>query len=244
MRLELDFLLAEKYNDLQIYKLCYFQINMFSLEKKDQNTPNISKKIKITWHLLNEDGTYELWKTHDYTFNLDRNHELYKESQDEDAWALDVSNFIIPRGFKSGMRHMNMAQFLDYNYEDVLCGQEITFVGYPSIFYDKKNYLPVMRKWSIASIPVVDFDWRKRLLVDAQVFPWSSGSPVFFLDNHSQYRLLWIMSEAVRKELDFVKIIPASKLEEIANIPIEWIWIGLVIKKEIIESICEMHLIS
>lgn len=60
MRLELDFLLAEKYNDLQIYKLCYFQINMFSLEKKDQNTPNISKKIKITWHLLNEDGTYEL----------------------------------------------------------------------------------------------------------------------------------------------------------------------------------------
>lgn len=36
--------------------------------------------------------------------------------------------------------------FLEYDYSDMSAGADVIFVGYPSLYYDKKNTLPIMRK--------------------------------------------------------------------------------------------------
>lgn len=57
--------------------------------------------------------------------------------------------------------------------------EEVVFIGYPSGIWDAKNILPVIRKGITATPYYVDFDGQKKFLIDASVFPGSSGSPVF-----------------------------------------------------------------
>jgi V8-like Glu-specific endopeptidase len=57
--------------------------------------------------------------------------------------------------------------------------QEVKFIGYPIGIWDEKNNLPVIRRGMTATDPAVDYNGRKEFLIDAAVFPGSSGSPVF-----------------------------------------------------------------
>lgn len=57
--------------------------------------------------------------------------------------------------------------------------EEIVFIGYPSGIWDSKNILPVARKGMTATPYYIDFEGQKKFLIDASVFPGSSGSPVF-----------------------------------------------------------------
>lgn len=58
--------------------------------------------------------------------------------------------------------------------------EDVIFVGYPVGVWDKKNLLPVFRKGITATPIFVDFEGLPVFLIDASVFPGSSGSPVFF----------------------------------------------------------------
>lgn len=57
--------------------------------------------------------------------------------------------------------------------------EEVVFIGYPSGLWDEKNLLPIMRKGITATPCYYDFMGEKKFLIDASVFPGSSGSPVF-----------------------------------------------------------------
>ncbi len=57
--------------------------------------------------------------------------------------------------------------------------EEILFVGYPSGVYDGANNLPIFRKGITATCLTIDYEGRPIFLIDASVFPGSSGSPVF-----------------------------------------------------------------
>lgn len=57
--------------------------------------------------------------------------------------------------------------------------EDIIFVGYPNNIYDQKNLLPIVRKGTTATPIGVDFEDRPIFIIDASVFPGSSGSPVF-----------------------------------------------------------------
>ena len=57
--------------------------------------------------------------------------------------------------------------------------EDIVFIGYPNDVYDKKNFLPVVRKGITATPISVDFEGMPAFLIDASVFGGSSGSPVF-----------------------------------------------------------------
>lgn len=60
--------------------------------------------------------------------------------------------------------------------------EDIVFIGYPSGLRDETNANPLIRK-GITSTPVWnDFHGRPVFLIDAGVFPGSSGSPVFILN--------------------------------------------------------------
>jgi hypothetical protein len=66
--------------------------------------------------------------------------------------------------------------------EDLSAIQPIVFVGYPYGMHDEINLLPIARRGFTASPYVVDFDGLPFFLIDANVFPGSSGSPVMVLD--------------------------------------------------------------
>ena len=69
--------------------------------------------------------------------------------------------------------------------------EEILFIGYPTGIWDSKNLIPVARRGITATPVYLDFQGEKQFLIDASVFPGSSGSPVFiynpgiYWDKHS-----------------------------------------------------------
>jgi hypothetical protein len=63
--------------------------------------------------------------------------------------------------------------------EDLDAIEEVVFIGYPIGIWDTKNFLPIARRGTTATPISVDYANRPIFLVDASVFPGSSGSPVF-----------------------------------------------------------------
>lgn len=60
--------------------------------------------------------------------------------------------------------------------------EDVTFVGYPKGLHDTKNLLPIVRRGITASPLWNDYEGRGVFLIDAEVFPGSSGSPVFLFN--------------------------------------------------------------
>lgn len=63
--------------------------------------------------------------------------------------------------------------------KELSVAENVYFVGYPDNRYDIKNNLPLVRTGIIASYPQYDYNGDPVFIIDAQVFPGSSGSPVY-----------------------------------------------------------------
>jgi hypothetical protein len=63
--------------------------------------------------------------------------------------------------------------------------EEVTFIGYPSGLYDVYNASPIIRRGITATPVWNDFNSEPKFLIDAGVFPGSSGSPVFIYNQGS-----------------------------------------------------------
>lgn len=63
--------------------------------------------------------------------------------------------------------------------------ENITFIGYPSGLYDEKNKISIIRQGITATPIWNEFKGEKVFLIDAGVFPGSSGSPVFIYNQGS-----------------------------------------------------------
>lgn len=59
--------------------------------------------------------------------------------------------------------------------------EDVTFIGYPSALYDTVNLTPIVRSGRTATPIELDFNGLPAFLIDASVFPGSSGSPVFIV---------------------------------------------------------------
>jgi len=70
----------------------------------------------------------------------------------------------------------------DESLKDFGSVEDIVFVGYPKGLHDTKNLLPIIRRGITASPLWNDYEGRGVFLIDAEVFPGSSGSPVFVLN--------------------------------------------------------------
>jgi hypothetical protein len=60
--------------------------------------------------------------------------------------------------------------------------EQVTFFGYPNGLYDSVNFLPIARRGYTASPLSVDYEGKPMFLIDASVFPGSSGSPVLIAE--------------------------------------------------------------
>jgi hypothetical protein len=108
--------------------------------------------------------------------------------------------------------------------ENIDAIEDIMFVGYPNGIFDATNLIPITRRGITATPVHIDYEAEPKFLIDASVFPGSSGSPVFtssagvyfdrgtsdFRPADTRFFLLGLISAvAVREErgrIDFVPI--------------------------------------
>lgn len=98
--------------------------------------------------------------------------------------------------------------------------EEVLFIGYPNGIFDSKNLMPVVRRGTTATHLQIDYEGKPVFMIDASVFPGSSGSPVL-IANTGGYtsklgftagnRILFlgiISSVAIREEQGQIAFIP------------------------------------
>ncbi|MCA3906947.1 trypsin-like peptidase domain-containing protein [Vibrio vulnificus] len=111
--------------------------------------------------------------------------------------------------------------------------EDVTFIGYPSGIYDFKNSSPLVRK-GITSTPVWnDFKGEKCFLIDAGVFPGSSGSPVFIYNEGSYTTSQGI---AIGSRLLFLGIISETIIRNDGVSSNVYLGLGKVIKAQVLQN--------
>ncbi|WP_201353141.1 trypsin-like peptidase domain-containing protein [Hydrogenimonas urashimensis] len=119
-----------------------------------------------------------------YRFSFNANNFIGHPNPDVDVAAMNVSA-IFSEAENNGdilfWKNLTEREFPTQEQIDKFISpiEEVVFIGYPSGIWDTKNILPIIRKGITATPYYIDFDGQKKFLIDASVFPGSSGSPVF-----------------------------------------------------------------
>jgi len=129
--------------------------------------------------------------------------------------------------------------------------EEVLFIGYPSGIWDTKNLTPIIRQGITATPVDIDFGGEKQFLIDASVFPGSSGSPVF-LYNAGHYtvkgkgvvigsRLIFLgilASVFYRQDTNEIEIVDIPTTKRPVTLTKQMIDLGIVFKTQtIVETI-------
>lgn len=94
---------------------------------------------------------------------------------------------------------------------DLAAIEDVTFIGYPSGLYDDKNKISIIRQGITATPIWNNFKGEDCFLIDAGVFPGSSGSPVFIYNRGTYPTSDGI---AVGSRLMFVGVISQTMLRD------------------------------
>ena len=135
----------------------------------------------------------------------------------------------------------------DFTEVELSVAENVLFVGYPDDRYDKANNLPLVRSGLIASDPKRDFNGLPEFVIDAQVFPGSSGSPVFIdltyesaksgriiLEGQRVIKALGLVAETMIRgnELQSVDVASVHYTEEVLGL-------GIVFKSTAIKTVID-----
>lgn len=193
---------------------------------------NPKKRIVLTFHKKDKENKpslseFAVFDKIDFT-------GIYFEHPDPkvDLACINVSFLEIPEN-NIYIRNIPPELFIDFSHKDFLPGSDIWFIGYPDNRFDTEHNLPILRRGYIASIPKIDFNGNKQFVIDAQVFPGSSGSPVF-VPIDGQFRFCGVIAQTMIKN-EMLQSIPASVAYGIQ----QTIGLGLVIKSELVKELID-----
>jgi hypothetical protein len=151
--------------------------------------------------------------------------KVAKKRADRDAFLMELSTKIIPSEEE--------VQKLDTI-------SPVLFVGYPNGLYDAKHMIPIIRRGTTATPVELDYNGQPVFLIDASVFPGSSGSPVFsytetWLGGMRDLRLLGIISSVyTQTETGELSVMPAPT-QKIIQVKIQQMLdLGVVVKAHLI----------
>lgn len=132
--------------------------------------------------------------------------------------------------------------------------EDIIFIGYPKGLRDEKNLIPLIRKGITATPFNFDYEGKKQFLIDASVFPGSSGSPVFLynagairkgndIEFVKRLSFLGIVSAGwLEKKENPIKMFSFRKKKNLVSSYEQMIDIGIVFKAETINETIELLL--
>lgn len=191
------------------------------------------KNISILFHKAQEDGTPDLTNTITLT-QKDFDQTYYPHpNPDIDLACINISFMYNNPSFKIFSKSIEQSMLANYEEKELLPGKDVWFIGYPENRYDSVHNLPILRKGFIGSIPTLDFDGKREIIIDAPVFPGSSGSPVFTtLDG--MYKLIGVLSKA------YAKNEPVKPISKKTNKGVtQFISLGVVIKVGLINELID-----
>lgn len=168
--------------------------------------------------------------------------KIIKVALNLDMFIIDEENdlAIIPIGIiLNSLKEQNKNVFFIGIEKEILLGKEdlnklsaiekITFIGYPKGIFDEINNVPIVRQGITATPIWNNFQNKNEFLIDASVYPGSSGSPVFIF-NEGSYSIE--NGIALGSRLFFVGVL--SRSYEFANN--QFMNLGVVIKSNILED--------
>jgi len=188
-------------------------------------------KLSISFNLKNKDGNPDYGNIrHFESVNF---HDSYYEHPDPevDLACVNVSGLTNENVF---YKNLGKEFIKDVDYGQVTLGSQVLFVGYPDNRYDSVNNLPLVRKGTIASVPDIDFNGRGQIVIDAQVYPGSSGSPVFVVVNN-HYVLLGVVSETMIRHSQLQTLPTALPKVGVQDI----LGLGIVVKQKHVRELFE-----
>lgn len=96
-----------------------------------------------------------------------------------DVAALECTGLFNMFQDKLYCKYVSYDMLADFTEKELTVAENVYFVGYPDDRYDATNNLPLIRTGLISSHPKYDYNGDPVFVIDAQVFPGSSGSPVY-----------------------------------------------------------------
>ena len=195
---------------------------------------NPSNPIVLNFHKRDPNDPEAMLLGQTVTLSDKQFDNVYHEhpSSDIDLACVNISLIANP---DNGIYYKTLsADLLSYNDEDLHPGREVWFVGYPEDRFDTAHNLPILRRGYIASIPRVDFQGQPQLLIDAQVFPGSSGSPVF-VPLGGKFQLLGVVTQTMirNQKLEAVPAIKAIGVQQVLGL-------GIVLKAHLIRELVDV----
>lgn len=149
---------------------------------------------------------------------------------DVDLACINISFFLENNIFYKNIRP---EMFSDFSEEGLLPGADVWFIGYPENRFDTTHNLPILRRGYIASIPTVDFNAKKQFVIDAQVFPGSSGSPVFTVLGKN-FKLIGVVTETMIRN-EQLQTVPTDLAVGVQQI----LGLGIVIKATVVKELVD-----
>jgi hypothetical protein len=130
--------------------------------------------------------------------------------------------------------------------------EEVLFVGYPNGVWDQINLMPILRRGITATPLMLNFEGRAEFLIDAAVYPGSSGSPVFMrVPEHSlarqrsadRFLFLGVVAAVFfREEANHLVSAPVPANNNGTVMGSEMIDLGLVIKSRAVVELIDAYL--
>ena len=130
--------------------------------------------------------------------------------------------------------------------------EDVLFIGYPSGIWDHVNLMPILRRGTTATPLALNFEGRDEFLIDAAVFPGSSGSPVFVVEHPKSaalrpakpsYRFAGVVAAVFfREETNEIVPVPVPASATVATFTgAEMVDLGLVIKAKAVLAILDAY---
>ncbi len=216
------FLVSIKKNDKESYIVLVSNKHVFSDTLRDVN---------LVLHEKNEDGTPKLTSHKAITFTNYSSLYFTPSDTDLDLAALNITPALLDGSVY--YKQLEMEMFATFSETDLIPGGDVWFVGYPENRFDTLNNMPLMRRGYIASVPNLNFNGKSQFVIDAQVFPGSSGSPVFGTAS-GQFKFLGVVTQTMIRN-NLLQIQQAS----ISPTVQETLGLGIVIKSTDVKSFLE-----
>ncbi len=96
-----------------------------------------------------------------------------------DVAAIELTGIFISFSDRLYYKLVDLDMLATFDEPELNLTENVSFVGFPDGRYDQANNLPLIRTGVISSHPQFNYNGLPQFVIDAQVFPGSSGSPVF-----------------------------------------------------------------
>lgn len=210
-----------------------------------------SERFNITFHRRKLDSNLpELGQTLSFATTNYREVLFLHPNPKIDLACVNISSVITELGSKIYHKSLDRTLLANFSEPELDAGQRVIFIGYPENRYDQKHNLPILRSGVTASHPKLNYNGEEQFLIDAQVFPGSSGSPVFLNMKEAQYNMGKIILGSGLPYL-FVGVVSATMIRNSIVSPLpakqlgifkEVIGLGLVFKATALNTLIDLVL--